>query len=110
MAEAEQQVIKAEADAQASLEEAHYQTLSTAADVKTAAELEVRKNPTLAAITGPPERHRAGGRQEQTGAGRKDFMNKQATAGAGIAIQKAAVEKSQVLAGTGPEADRQHDT
>ena len=49
LAEAEQQVIKAQADAQASLEEAHYQTLSTTADVKIA-ELEVRKNPTLAAV------------------------------------------------------------
>ena len=106
LAEAEQQVIKADADAQASIEEARYLTLSTAADVKLA-ELEVRKNPILAAI---PARQNvvaldaAKNRQSQAD---KDFKNKQAAAGAGVAIQRAAVEKSRVLAQT---AQRQIDS
>src|SRR5262249_49930587 len=49
LAEAEQQVIRAEADAEAGLEEARYQLLSTKDDVKVA-ELEVRKNEVLAGI------------------------------------------------------------
>src|SRR5437867_185317 len=48
LAEAEQQVAKAEADAEATLEETRHQMLATASDVKLA-ELEVRKNPVLAA-------------------------------------------------------------
>ena len=106
LAEAEQQVIKAEADAQATIEEARYQTLTTASDVKIA-ELEVRKNPILAAV---PARQNdialeaAKNRQVQA---EKDFNNKKTTAGAGIAIQKAAVDKSRVLA---QNAQRQIDS
>jgi hypothetical protein len=106
LAEAQQQVIKAEADAQSSIEEARYQTLTTASDVKVA-ELEVRKNPILAAV---PARQNeialeaAKNRQVQAD---KDFNNKKTTAGAGIAIQKAAVDKSRVLA---QNAQRQIDS
>jgi multidrug efflux pump subunit AcrA (membrane-fusion protein) len=106
LAEAEQQVIKAEADAQASIEEAHYQTLSTAADVKTAA-LEVRKNPTLAAIPARQNEIALEAAKNKQAQAEKDFTNKQATAGAGVAIQKAAVEKSQVLA---EQAQKQIDS
>ena len=97
LAEAEQQVIKAQADAQASLEEAHYQTLSTTADVKIA-ELEVRKNPTLAAVPARQNEIALEAAKNKHAQAEKDFTNKQATAGAGVAIQKAAVEKSRVLA------------
>jgi len=71
------------------------------------AELEVRKNPILAAI---PARQNeialeaAKNRQTQAG---KDFSNKQATANAGVAIQRAAVDKSRVLA---EQAQRQIDS
>ena len=106
LAEAEQQVIKAEADAQASLEEAHYQTLSTAADVKTAA-LEVRKNPTLAAVPARQNEIALDAAKNKQAQAEKDFNNKQTTAGAGVAIQKAAVEKSRVLA---EQAQRQIDS
>jgi multidrug efflux pump subunit AcrA (membrane-fusion protein) len=106
LAEAEQQVIKAEADAQASLEEAHYQTLSTAADVKTAA-LEVRKNPTLAAVPARQNEIALDAAKNKEAQAAKDFTNKQATAGAGVAIQKAAVEKSRVLA---EQAQKQIDS
>ena len=106
LAEAEQQVIKAEADAQASLEEAHYQTLSTAADVKIAA-LEVRKNPTLAAVPARQNEIALDAAKNKQAQAEKDFTNKKATAGAGVAIQKAAVEKSRVLA---EQAQKQIDS
>src|SRR5690348_5749454 len=106
LAEAQQQVIKAEADAEASLEEARYQTVATAADVELA-QLEVRKNPILAAI---PARQNEialeAARNKQLQAA-KDFDNKKATAGAGVAIQKAAVEKAKALA---DQAQRQIDS
>ncbi|HEV8417084.1 MAG TPA: HlyD family efflux transporter periplasmic adaptor subunit [Bryobacteraceae bacterium] len=106
LAEAEQQVIKAQADAQASLEEAHYQTLSTAADVKMA-ELEVRKNPILAAVPAQQNEIALEAAKNKKLQADKDYANKKATAEAGIAIQKAAVEKSRVLA---EQAQRQIDT
>src|SRR5579883_1168174 len=50
LAEAQQQVIRAEADAEASAEETAYAVLSAEADVRQA-ELDVRKNPILPAIS-----------------------------------------------------------
>ena len=97
LAEAEQQVIKAQADAQATLEETRYLTLSTAADVKTA-ELEVRKNPILAAVPAKQNEIALDAARNKQLQAEKDFNNKKATAEAGIAIQKAAIEKSRVLA------------
>jgi HlyD family secretion protein len=106
LAEAEQQVIKAQADAQAILEEAHYQTLSTADDVKLA-ELEVRKNPILAAVPAKQNEIALDAAKNKKLQADKDYANKKATAEAGIAIQNAAVEKSRVLA---QQAQRQIDT
>ncbi len=106
LAEAEQQVIKAQADAQASLEEARYQTVSTAADVKLA-ELEVRKNPILAAIPARQNEIALEAAKNKQLQAEKDFNNKKATADAGVAIQRAAVEKSRVLA---QQAQRQIDS
>src|SRR5215831_17427071 len=97
LAEAEQQVIKAQADADASLEEARYQMLSTAADVKQA-ELEIRKNSVLAAVTARQNEialEAARNRQQQA---QHDFNNKKTSADAGIDIQKAAVEKARAAA------------
>jgi HlyD family secretion protein len=97
LAEAEQQVKKAEADAAATLEEAHYQVLSTTSEVKQA-ELEVRKNSLLAGVLARQNDislQAAINRQKQA---EQDFQNKQATVTAGIAIQKAAVDKAQVVA------------
>jgi len=106
LAEAEQQVIKAQADAQASIEEAYYQTQATAATVKTAA-LEVRKNPTLAAVPARQNEIALEAAKNKQAQAEKDFKNKQATANAGIAIQKAAIEKSRVLA---EQAQKQIDS
>jgi HlyD family secretion protein len=97
LAEAEQQVRKAEADAAALLEEAGYQVLSTTSDVKQA-ELDVRKNSVLAPVTARQNEialDAAINRQKQAGL---DFNNKKATDSAGIAIQKAAVDKAKIVA------------
>jgi HlyD family secretion protein len=106
LAEAEQQVIKAQADAEWTLEEARYQTLSTAADVKLA-ELEVRKNPILAAVPAKQNEIALQAAKNRQAQAEKDYNNKRATADAGIAIQKAAVDKSRVLA---EQAQRQIDS
>jgi len=106
LAEAEQQVIKAQADAEWTLEEARYQTLSTAADVKLA-ELEVRKNPILAAVAAKQNEIALQAAKNKQAQAEKDFNNKKATADAGVAIQKAAVDKSRVLA---EQAQKQIDS
>ena len=96
LAEAEQQVIKAQADGQALDEETRYQLESTAADVKLA-ELEIRKNPLLAAIVARQNvlaLDAARNRQHQA---EQDLNNKKATAAAGVAIQQAALNKAKVM-------------
>ena len=97
LAEAEQQVIKAEADAEASLEEAQHQVVSTAADVKVA-ELEVRKNAALAGILARQNEITLEAARNRANQARQDLSNRTATARAGIAIQKAAVDKAKVVA------------
>jgi multidrug efflux pump subunit AcrA (membrane-fusion protein) len=99
LAEAEQQVRKAEADAQASLEETRYQMLSAAAEVKQA-ELEVRKNEVVSGVTAQQNNialEAARNREKQAS---QDFANKQKTATAGVAIQKAAVDKARIVSQT----------
>ena len=96
LAEAGQQVIKAEADGQALDEETRYQVESTTADVKLA-ELEIRKTPLLAAIVARQNAlalDAANNRQHQAG---QDLNNKKATAAAGVAIQQAALNKAKVM-------------
>lgn len=95
--EARQKVAQAEAEARAGLEEARYATLSTAAEVKLA-ELEVRKNPILAATVGRQNEislEAAKNRQQQA---ERDYQSKKETSGASVAIQQAAVEKAELLA------------
>ncbi len=106
LAEAEQQVIKAQADAEWTLEEARYQTLSTTSDVKLA-ELEVRKNPILAAVPAKQNEIALQAAKNRQNQAEKDFNNKRSTVDAGVAIQKAAVDKSRVLA---EQAQRQIDS
>jgi multidrug resistance efflux pump len=98
LAEAEQQVIKAEADSQALDEETRYQVESTTADVKLA-ELEIRKNPLLAAIVARQNNlalEAARNRQHQA---EQDLNNKKATASADVAIQQAGLNKAKVMMG-----------
>jgi multidrug efflux pump subunit AcrA (membrane-fusion protein) len=97
LAEAEQQVKKAEAEAEASLEESRYQVVATDSEVKQA-EFENRKNQVLAAVLARQNEitlEAARNRQDQA---QKDFENKKKTATAGIAIQRAAVEKARAVA------------
>jgi multidrug efflux pump subunit AcrA (membrane-fusion protein) len=98
LAEAEQQVIKAQADSQALDEETRYQVESTTADVKLA-ELDIRKNPLLAAIVARQNvlaLEAARNRQHQA---EQDLNNKKATASAGVAIQQAALNRAKVMMG-----------
>jgi HlyD family secretion protein len=99
LAEAEEQVKKAEAEAAAALEEVRYQTISTASEVKQA-ELEVRKNPVLAGVVARQNDIALQAAHNRLDQAEKDFNNKKATATAGIAIQRAAVEKAKVMAAT----------
>jgi multidrug resistance efflux pump len=98
LAEAEQQVVKAAADSQALDEETRYQVESTTADVKLA-ELDIRKNPLLAAIVARQNvlaLDTARNRQHQA---EQDLNNKKATASAGVAIQQAALNRAKVMMG-----------
>jgi multidrug efflux pump subunit AcrA (membrane-fusion protein) len=99
LAEAEQQVKKAQADAEATLEEARYQVLSAESDVKQA-QLDVRKNEVLPAVTARQNEialEAALNKQKQA---HQDFDNKKAAGAAGIEIQKAAVDKAKAVATT----------
>ena len=99
LAEAEQQVIQAEALAQAGEEEARYQVLATAADVKIA-ELELRRNPVLEKIKARQNEISLEAAQNRAAQAVKDAENKKATSTASIAIQKAAQNKATVMAAT----------
>jgi HlyD family secretion protein len=97
LAEAEQQVIKAQADSEASDEESRYAVLSAEADVKQA-EFDVRKNPILPAIVRHENDLALQAAQDRLRQARQDLDNKKTTANAGIAIQKAAQNKAKVMA------------
>ena len=96
LAEAEQQVVKAEADSQASDEETRYQVESTTSDVKLA-ELEIRKNPLLAAIAARQNLLALDAARNRQHQAEQDLGNKKATAAAGVAIQQAALNKAKVM-------------
>jgi multidrug resistance efflux pump len=98
LAEALQQVIKAEADSEATEEESRYAMLSAQADVKLA-QIEIRRNPTIATIAARQNDlalEAAVNRQRQTA---QDYTNKKTTSAAGVAIQKALENKARVMAG-----------
>jgi multidrug resistance efflux pump len=103
LAETEQQVIQAEAAAEAAAEEARYRLLSAQADLQIA-ELEMRKNPIVPAIQARQNElalQAAQNRQRQAG---EDLKNGQATAAAAIAIQRAGLNKAKVMAETAQRA------
>jgi HlyD family secretion protein len=97
LSEAEQQVIQAESTALAAEEEARFQIISTAADVKLA-ELEVRRNPVLATIAGRQNEIALEAAQNRAKQAVQDAQNKKATSVASVAIQKASQNKATVLA------------
>jgi len=98
-AEAEQQVIQADATAKATQEESGYTVLSTESDVKLA-ELEVRRNPILASITARQNDIALEAAQNRYRQSLQDLKNKQTNADAAIAIQQAALNKAKVTVET----------
>jgi multidrug efflux pump subunit AcrA (membrane-fusion protein) len=97
LAEAQQQVIKAEADSLATAEESQYAMLSAQSDVQLA-ELEIRRNPTLAAIAARQNGILLEAARNRLRQATQDLANKKTTSSAGIAIQKALENKSRVMA------------
>jgi HlyD family secretion protein len=99
LAEAQQQVIKAQADAEAVEEESRWAMVNAQNDVKLA-ELDVRRNDLLSAIAAKQNvlaLEAAHNRERQTA---QDYNNKKTTSAAGIAIQTAAENKARVAAQT----------
>jgi HlyD family secretion protein len=99
LAEAEQQVIKAQADGAAQEEENNYALLKARADVRQA-ELDCRKNPVLSAITAKQNDLALQAAKDKLAQLEKDQANYQATGQAGIAIQEAARKKAEQQAAT----------
>ena len=99
LAEAEQQVIQAQADGQAKEEEAQYDLAQARADLRQA-ELEARRNPLLATIAARQNTLAVEADRDKLRQLEHDAPNRQATATAGIAIQEAARNKAKVQAET----------
>ena len=99
LAEAEQQVIQAQADSQAKDEEALYELTQAKADLRQA-ELEARRNPLLAAITARQNTLAVEAARDKLRQLEHDTPNRRANATAGIAIQEAARNKAKVQAET----------
>jgi len=99
LAEAQQQVIKAEADSDAVDEESRWTLQNAEADVKLA-EIEIRRNPLVAAITARQNDLALEAARNRLRQARQDLDNKKTTSAAGIAIQKAAENKAKVAADT----------
>jgi HlyD family secretion protein len=99
LAEAEQQVIQAQADSQAKAEEARYELAQAKADLRQA-ELEARRNPLLAAITARQNTLAVESARDKLRQLEHDIPNRQANSTAGIAIQEAARNKAKVQAET----------
>jgi len=97
LAEAEQQVVKADAESEALEEESRWAVVSDESDVKLA-ELEIRKNPLIAAITARQNDLALEAARNRLRQAQQDFINKKTASAAGIAIQKAAENKARVAA------------
>jgi HlyD family secretion protein len=97
LSEAEQQVIRAEADSEATAEEAAYAILSADSDVKTA-ELEVKANAVQPAIVQKQNDMALAAARDRLRQAQQDIKNKQTTSASGIAIQKANQNKAKVMA------------
>lgn len=97
LAEAQQQVIKAEADSQASDEETAYAVISAQSAVRQA-ELDLRRNPILPSIVRRQNELALEAAKDLLRQSEQDVRNKKTTFAAGIAIQKAAENKAKVMA------------
>jgi HlyD family secretion protein len=99
LAEAEQQVVQAQADSDAKAEESQYELVQAKADLRQA-ELEARRNPILAAITARQNTLAVEAAHDKLHQLEHDIPNRQANSTAGIAIQEAARNKAKVQAET----------
>jgi hypothetical protein len=99
LAEAEQQVIQAQAMSEATDEESIYALVAAKAEVRLA-ELEMRKNPTLPAIQRRQNEIALEAAHNKEQQAEKDLNNHKTTSAAGIAIQAAALNKARVMAET----------
>jgi HlyD family secretion protein len=99
LAEAQNQVIKAEADSAAVEEESKWATINSQADVKLG-ELETRYNSTTSAIKARQNDLVLEAAQNRARQATQDYTNKKTTSAAGITIQKAAENKAKVAADT----------
>jgi HlyD family secretion protein len=99
LAESEQQVVKATAESKAREEEMNYQLVQARAEVRIA-ELEVRRNPLLAAIVARQNTLAMQAAYDRLHQIEQDIKNRKATTEAGVAIQEAARKKAMVKAAT----------
>lgn len=99
LAEAEQQVIQARAESEAKEEEARYALVHAKAEVHSA-ELEVRKNPLVAAITARQNTLALEAARDRLRQLESDLASRKATTEAGVAIHEAARNKAKVKAET----------
>jgi HlyD family secretion protein len=97
LAEAEQQVIKAEAESEASAEESSWAVMQAQGDVKIA-ELEIKRNPVEPTIVQRQNLLALEAAQDRLRQAQQDIKNKQTTTASGIAIQKANQNKAKVMA------------
>lgn len=95
LAEAEQQVLKAQADGEAQQEENNYQLMKAKADVRQA-ELDCRKNRMLSVIVAKQNDLALESAKDHLKQLEQDTANFKATNQAGVAIQEAARSKAQV--------------
>jgi len=94
-AEAEQQVIQAQATSESTQEETQMAYLQAQSDLKSA-ELECRRNPLLPAIVAKQNDLAVDAAKNRLHQAEQDLINKKANAVAGIAIQEAALNKAKV--------------
>ncbi len=99
LAEAAQNLIKAKAQREAEQEEDHYALLKARTDVQLA-ELDVRKNPLLAAIAAKENDLALEGARDHLKQTEENLNNRKRTGEAGIAIQDAARAKAEAQAVT----------
>ncbi len=99
LAEAEQQVVQAQAESRAKEEEAHYAMLQARADLRIA-ELEARRNDVVPAMVAKQNLLAVEAAKDKVQQLERDLADRLATAKAGIAIQEAARQKAGVAAET----------
>jgi HlyD family secretion protein len=97
LAEADQQVVRAEADSQAVDEESRWAVLAAQGEVRLA-ELEIKKNPLLPAIQRRQNEIVLEAAQNRLRQAEQDLKNKKTTSAAAINIQRAAQNKARVMA------------